>query len=245
LIDIGSRDAQLDIDVVDTTCFGRLWAPASLAEFSALVQWEFLGPGELSGWRGQAHEGWPLHSGAFRRLMVPARSWLLDNSAVTENVMREYETRLLNVARLAGHGNVGRDLSDLELLARLQHHGAATRLVDFTHNALIALWFACRAYPKDWGIVFGAKLDSAQRVTDESTLRKPLSDLSAEAGGRMMAWRPSALSPRIPAQAGFFLWSAVRSIATGARSVKGMPPQRPPVPANLMSSSLLLLYPPT
>ena len=26
----------------------------------------------------------------------------------------------------------------------------------------------------------------------------------------MMAWRPSALSPRIPAQAGFFLWSEVR-----------------------------------
>jgi FRG domain-containing protein len=211
LIDIGSPDVQRDIDVVDTTRIGKVWAPSSLAEFSALVQWEFLGPGDLSGWRGQAREDWPLHSGAFRRLMAPARSWLLDNDAVTENVMCNYETRLLNVARLAGHGNVGRDLSDLELLAKLQHHGAATRLVDFTSNALIALWFACRAYPDDWGAVFGVKLDNVQRVADEQTLRKSLSDLLTDAGGRMMVWRPSSLSPRIPAQAGFFLWSKVRS----------------------------------
>jgi hypothetical protein len=142
--------------------------------------------------------------------MAPARSWLLDNAAVTENVMREYERRLLSVARLAGHGNTGRDLSDLELLAKLQHHGAATRLVDFTRNASIALWFACRAYPDDWGIVFGAKLDSVQWVANEQTLKKALPELLADAGGRMMAWRPSALSPRIPAQAGFFLWSEVR-----------------------------------
>ena len=31
----------------------------------------------------------------------------------------------------------------MELLAYLQHHGAVTCLLDFTRNALVALWFAC------------------------------------------------------------------------------------------------------
>ncbi len=30
------------------------------------------------------------------------------------------------------------------MLAELQHHGAATSLIDFTKSALIALWFACQ-----------------------------------------------------------------------------------------------------
>lgn len=38
----------------------------------------------------------------------------------------------------------GRQLTDLELLAELQHFGAATCLVDFTRSALVALWFACQ-----------------------------------------------------------------------------------------------------
>lgn len=37
----------------------------------------------------------------------------------------------------------GRELSDLEILAELQHLRAATCLIDFTFNPLVALWFAC------------------------------------------------------------------------------------------------------
>jgi hypothetical protein len=33
-------------------------------------------------------------------------------------------------------------LNDLELLLELQHYGAATGLVDFSRDFLIALWFA-------------------------------------------------------------------------------------------------------
>ena len=38
----------------------------------------------------------------------------------------------------------GQQLSDLEILAELQHFGAATCLIDFSRSALVALWFACQ-----------------------------------------------------------------------------------------------------
>ena len=33
---------------------------------------------------------------------------------------------------------------DLSILAQLQHQGAATSLIDFSDNPLVALWFACK-----------------------------------------------------------------------------------------------------
>ena len=52
---------------------------------------------------------------------------------------------LITDARLRGHGERnGRELGDLEILAELQHFGAATGLIDFTHNAQVALYFACQ-----------------------------------------------------------------------------------------------------
>ena len=37
----------------------------------------------------------------------------------------------------------GADLSDLQRLSVLQHQGAATGLLDFTENPLVALWVTC------------------------------------------------------------------------------------------------------
>lgn len=180
LTGINNVDASRDIEVAQTDLFGKVWAPGSLGEFAALIQWEFLGPGDLSGWRGQADIAWPLHSSAYRRLKNLPQGWLLDDDALTESAMCEYEKRLLGVARLAGHGRTdGRRLADLGLLAKLQHHGAATRLVDFTSNGFVALWFACRALPGTWGVVFGARLEGCWPVSDEERL---------EAGCRTL-WR--------------------------------------------------------
>ena len=48
----------------------------------------------------------------------------------------------------------GRKVSDLKLLAKLQHFGAATGLLDFTWSPLIALWFACCKEPTRDGMLF-------------------------------------------------------------------------------------------
>ena len=58
---------------------------------------------------------------------------------------------MIRDARFRGHGHKdGRKIiEDLEILAEFQHYGAATCLMDFTHNALVALWFACKKNSKD------------------------------------------------------------------------------------------------
>ena len=64
---------------------------------------------------------------------------------VHHSIFREMTKRLLARACAEGHDIENhRKLSDLELLAKLQHHGAATCLIDFTGNPLVALWFACQ-----------------------------------------------------------------------------------------------------
>jgi len=81
-------------------------------------------------WRGQADISWPIHSSAYRRIAK-------NNENVTEFSVASYEETLLEQATHKGYRySNDKRLTDLELLARLQHHGAATKLLDFTRNAV-------------------------------------------------------------------------------------------------------------
>ena len=207
-----------------------------MAEYTTLIQWEWLGPGGLSAWRGQASIDWPLHSSAHRRIISTSpRGWLLDTADVAESVLRDYEDKLLNSARMTGHGHAGgREHADLELLARLQHHGGATRLVDFSSSAIIALWFACRGHADTWGAVFGANLDAATELRTPDELRDGLATSRDDEDGTLFYWRPSALSPRIPAQAGLLVWSRAREgCAWGSLGGGRIDPRWTPSTSNL------------
>ena len=89
---------------------------------------------------------WPLRSGAARRLLRHYRADSEREVPFFSRVFAEYHEKvLIEPARTRGFGlDDGRELSDLEILAKLQHFGAATGLLDFTYSPLIALWFACR-----------------------------------------------------------------------------------------------------
>lgn len=64
----------------------------------------------------------------------------------------EINKELMEKVRSIGHDQKdGKKLSDLNLLAELQHFGAATCLIDFTYSALIALWFACQQEQQEPG----------------------------------------------------------------------------------------------
>ncbi len=64
----------------------------------------------------------------------------------------EYHTNLIKDARSYRYGQE-LELNDTELLIDLQHYGAATGLIDFSEDLLIALWFACDK-PDENGKVF-------------------------------------------------------------------------------------------
>ena len=96
--------------------------------------------------RGQEDEEWPLASSAERRLKTGGPS----RSKIPDQLFIEYHEDLLTKCKLKNYDKrAGKQLEDLELLADLQHHRAATCLIDFTRNALVALWFACEKSDAD------------------------------------------------------------------------------------------------
>ena len=112
-------------------------------------------------YRGQENAKWGVESGALRRLGNP--------NLPKEDFIIYHENELLEPARMDGHGvEDGRELEDLELLAKLQHHGAATCLIDFTRNFFVAMWFACQPHKE------GAK-DGKIFILDTSDENKFLS----------------------------------------------------------------------
>jgi len=83
--------------------------------------------------RGQSDANWEVESTAYRRL-----------KNMNDDNLLKYNQELIERARRYRGGEFEEDLDDLPLLAKLQHHGAATVLIDFTRSAMIALWFACQ-----------------------------------------------------------------------------------------------------
>ncbi len=98
------------------------------------------------------------------------------DSALNESSVRDVERGLIERARAAG---LGTDVCELELLARLQHHGAATRLLDCSRNAFVALWFACRWAPEKDGILVGFELGENAVHLDTALLRQDIDELLA------------------------------------------------------------------
>lgn len=132
--------------------------------------------------------------------------------------MEHYEKQLLKRATHRGFRRVeGHDISDFDLLARLQHHGAATRLVDFTRNALTALWFAVVTELSHTGVLIGIHAHYMGGYEGEPEAR-PYDDIFP---GLVnvdcpQTWEPPSVSPRIAAQHSQFVYSDVVNRPAGS-----------------------------
>lgn len=168
-------------------------------------------------WRGQGDINWPLHSTAYRRLCTKDYH-VYGGGKPNEKDLVSYEKELLKFADHRGYRFYeGRRLPDFELLARLRHHGAATRLVDATRSILVGLWFCASSEPKEIGLLVGIHAhyvggyEGQPEERDYETVIRSL-----EGYEYPITWEPSPNSPRIASQHSQFLYSALSNDDTGS-----------------------------
>jgi len=168
---------------------------SNLAEYLSLVNRQVESHGAPFGtnaylFRGQADERWPLIPGIDRHRRV---------GASTESFMLDDFKR-----RAVPHVESPHSLSDLDWLSNAQHHGMPTRLLDWTGNALCALWFAihkpAEVVQKD-GVECAAVWMLLCRPDD--WIRVDELDAPLQLGGTKL-FEPLHISRRISAQSGFF-----------------------------------------
>ncbi len=158
--------------------------------------------------RGVPNESYGIQASAYRRPKEEDRSFLkflqINKDLIDETILRGYDERN------------GRQLSQLEMLAELQHHGAATCLIDFSYSAQIALWFACgqdSKAPQDSenppnGKVFAVynHLPDFKEIKSDM-LKNNIDDfLQDEENSPLYYWQPRQQNNRIIAQQSIFLF---------------------------------------
>jgi len=169
-------------------------------------------------YRGQENSKWGVESAASRRI----RNTLgIQQGSLPdlETFIRYHEDDLLAPARMDGYGTQdGRVLSDLELLAELQHFGAATCLMDFTTNFLAALWFACYEEAETGesnGKVFILNINNDFRSLRQSDLGKEIRPIikmemaSDPSNPSYWYWSPHGMNRRILKQDSLFVFGKV------------------------------------
>ena len=163
-------------------------------------------------YRGQSKAEWSLHSAATRRLTRSLGDGTLNAPWFSKVYIDYHRETLLAAARTRGFGvEAGRDIPDIELLAKLQHFGAATGLLDFTWSPLIALWFACRESDSD-GKLFVVNANDPIHVAKlpSDPERQTIDDVFSRADNApgLLYWEPmwsGDAVPRILRQRGVFI----------------------------------------
>ncbi len=97
-------------------------------------------------YRGQANEGWKLSTSL-------QRACEMNDAGLQSAHLREQ--RLLSSFKRHFHGytqNIPNDEDELRWLALMQHHGAPTRLMDWSYSILVAAYFALESTDTDCAI---------------------------------------------------------------------------------------------
>ncbi len=130
-----------------------------------LKSWDEIHSYSKTGWiyRGQRMVDWPLATSLER---------CLDRHSILQARRREVESDLLREFRRAYHHysqHVPRSTDIIEWHSLMQHHGAPTRLLDFTYSIYVASYFALEAADDDaavWAVNSRWALKQSARLLD-------------------------------------------------------------------------------
>jgi hypothetical protein len=184
-------------------------------EFVELVEFEK----RFENWafRGQANAAWPLLTKLSRQILL---------TGVHQRAWADQEARTLRIFKRKAHlylEEVPAEHDDFQWLALMQHHGAPTRLLDFTWSPYVAAFFALEAATTDaaiWAISpreialihqkhpeLGVDLNKVNPLERGNFTRHFLH------GKKRFVWQgePFVMNRRLIAQSGTFLMPSVVS----------------------------------
>lgn len=156
-------------------------------------------------WRGQARLEWTAVPSLYRRLSRAG----LSKGQITETKILNAEQEIMRKAKNAG---VLQDYGDdiLRFMVDLQHWEGSTRLLDVTHDPLVALYFACEQ-PREYGyagVLLRYQIRPSRIVRqDESASWQDIVD--ARSKGRPTLLEPRPSNKRIRAQKGAFITTSL------------------------------------
>jgi tetratricopeptide (TPR) repeat protein len=165
-------------------------------------------------YRGHSSADYELKSSAYRRLEKK-----YDISTLKRNISSYHEQLVEEFKANKYHQSAIGELCDLEILAKLQHYGAATCFLDFSKNIAVALWFACSSKNDKDGRLYILKniqdiinykiINSEQLRYDISMFFKDFVEngIENELVNSFLLWEPPYLSERILQQDSIFLFS--------------------------------------
>jgi hypothetical protein len=154
--------------------------------------------------RGERDERWPLYSSLSR---------YLQGFRIAPAAWPEQERRIIRVFKRKAHQFLEKppDLDDdFQWLALMQHHGAPTRLIDFTWSPYVAAFFALERTLGD-GVVWAinpARVDSSRNFKPARTDPRLAGNFQRYyiKGNRRFIWmgEPHTMNQRLIAQSGTF-----------------------------------------
>ena len=149
----------------------------SLNEFlSALdmfkTQFSLTHRNESFAFRGMSDMSWKLLPGVFREYPEEQKSATVAGGSYLRRIYSAHECEILSHFRKEASGLLTHvsQKDDFTWLQYAQHYGVPTRLLDFTANPLVAMYFCCQSESKSDGVIWIINLSTFERWSQDEEI---------------------------------------------------------------------------